>query len=176
MKRELKRKETKEKEKHNRGEIKKELSNRIVDLSYRKLKENIWSGIERLCEKNKEIIIKKIIELMEDRSSIECNRRNIIMKKLDNNSLCESKLNEMITSISGKINKKLENNNWYLRLVKGWKSIVKTEREVKLRHREPKGMGRTRGHKKNKKRKIKENVKMNGGRITGTLSEMEGFQ
>jgi len=105
-----------------------------------------------LFEKNKEVIIKKIIELMEDKSSRVCNSIIVIMKKINNNSLCESKVNEMIMSISEKINNKLGNNTWYLRLVKGWKSIVKTKREVKLRYRELKRMGKTRGHKKNEKR------------------------
>jgi hypothetical protein len=60
-KRELRRKETNDKEKNKLLEIEKEIRCRIIDLSYRKLKERVWIGIEEMCGENKEEIIRKHI-------------------------------------------------------------------------------------------------------------------
>jgi hypothetical protein len=166
-KRELRTKETNDKEKNKLLEIEKEIRYRIIDLSYRKLKERVWIGIDEMWDKNKEVIIRKIKELMEERAS----------RKIDNNTVSEIKVNEMMISISEKTIKKLENNNWYHKLVKSWESRAKTAREVKLRYRGLSRRKKRRGHKKNKekdKRKHEdEQGKWNWYNRDGKLSGMK---
>jgi len=146
------RKETKVKEKNKLLEIEEEIRCRIIDLSYRKLKERVWIGIEKMFEKNKEIIIRKIKELVEESASRLFESIIIIRRKVGNNTLSEIKVNEMMISISKTIIKKLEHNNWYRRLVKGWESRVKTEREVKLRYRGLSRMKNKRRHKEDEEK------------------------
>jgi len=140
-------KETKGKENNRLLEIDKEIRCRIIDLSYKKLKEHVWTGIEKMCEKHKEVIIRKIKEVMEEKTSRVCESIDIIIRKIDNNTIDENKVNEMLISISEKTNKKLGNNNWYQKLVKSWESRAKTEREVKLRYRGFSRMRKKRRHK-----------------------------
>jgi hypothetical protein len=151
-KRELKRKETKEREKKRLIEIMNKISDRIVELSYRKLKIGIWIDVESICEQHKEVINKKIQELIDIKASGVSESINSIISKIDNNRLSEIKVNEMVKSISEKISMKLENNNWYCRLVKGWETRKKTERELKLRYRGLSRMKNKRRHKKDEKK------------------------
>jgi hypothetical protein len=176
-KRELRTKETNDKEKNKLLEIEKEIRCRLIDLSYRKLKERVWIGIEEMCEKNKEVIIRKIKELMEERASRLCESINIIIRKIGNNNISEIKVNEMMKSISEKTTKKLENNNWYHKLVKSWEGRAKTEREVKLRYRRLSRRKKKRRHKKNedkdKRKHEDEQGKWNWYIRDGKLSDMK---
>jgi len=156
-KREL-RKENKDKEKHKLLEIEKEIKRRLIDLSYRKLKERVSIGIEKMWGKHKAVIIGKINEVIE-RASRLCENINTIIRKIGNNTASEIKVNEMMVSISEKIIKILENNNWYHKLVNSWESRAKTKREGKMRYRGPRRMKKKIGNKKNEendKRKHKD--------------------
>ena len=84
---------------------------------------------------------------MKEKTSRVCKSIDIIIRKIDNNTIGEIKVNEMLTSISKKTNKKLENNKWYHKLVKSWESRAKAEREVKFRYRGFSRMRKKRRHK-----------------------------
>ena len=70
---------------------------------------------------------------------------------------------------------KLENNNWYHKLVKSWESRAKTEREVKLKYRGLSRMRKKRGHKKNeeKDKRKHDQGKWNRYNRDGKLSGMK---